>query len=446
MLTSSMNQENHDTHSRTPIGNTDFRNKRTSFYIKDKDRLSHMYVCGKSGVGKSTLLLNMVIADIKNGKGIAVLDPHSDLAEELLHHIPKERINDVVYFNPSDLDFAVAFNPLKGIHPDFHHLVASSLISTFKKIWIDSWGPRMEHILRFSLFALLEYPDGTLLDIQPLLTDKGFRETVLSHVQNQDTRSFWFNEFDKFSPTMRAEAVSPILNKLDLFLTSIPLKNTVGQKTRGFRIQQIMDEGKIFIANLSKGKMGEDACALLGCMLVTSFQMATLHRARQPEHSRRPFFLSIDEVHTFATLSFVDILSESRKFGLGLYMSSQFLNQLDPRILAAIFGNVATLVAFRVGSEDAATLAKEFYPTFSEWDLVHLPRYSMYLKLMIDGATSKPFNATTHALPKRETSHKETITMLSNSKYAKPRAEVEKDLLAHRFHRHPGNGQAPLFN
>jgi len=387
-------EKEHDTHSLTLIGITNFRSTNQRFGIKDKDRLAHIFCIGKTGVGKSTLLSNMAISDIEKGKGLAVIDPHGDVAETLLKHIPAHRKHDLIYFNPSDLEHPIAFNPLHGVHPNYHHLVASGLVSVFKKIWGDtSWGPRMEYILRFTLLTLLEYPDATLLDIQPLLTDTLQRDKILAYVKNEHTIAFWQNEFLKYSPTLRAEAISPILNKTGLFLTSIPLRNVVGQKTRGFRMQQVLDGSKILICNLSKGMIGEDACTLLGSMLVTSIQLAALYRAKQPEHTRKPFFLYIDECQTFTTQSFSDMLAEARKYGLGVFMANQFLDQLHEKIRAAIFGNCGTIISFRVGANDAELLAKEFYPVFEAIDLVNLPQYSMYLKLMVDGATSEAFSA-----------------------------------------------------
>ncbi len=415
-------------YDRTPIGITNWRNDKQTFSIKDADRLGHIYVIGKTGVGKSTLLLNMAISDIQKGKGICIIDPHGDIAEGVLHNIPKERIDDVIYFNPKDIEYPIAFNPLKGIHPNYHHLVASGLISTFKKIWADSWGPRLEYILRFTLLTLLEYPDATLLDIQPLLTDIYFRNKVLGYVTNIHTLSFWKNEYDKYSPVLRSEAITPILNKTGVFLTSIPLRNIVGQKTRGFRMQTVLDDRKILIANLSKGEIGEDASSLLGSMLITSIQLASLFRSTKREQDRTPFYLYVDEMHSFISLSFVDILAEARKYKLSLFLTHQYIDQVHEKIRSAIFGNVGTIISFRIGANDAQHISKEFHPVFNEDDLINLPRYSMYLKLMIDGATSQPFSATTLP-PKIVTeSFKEKVISLSRKKYGRERAIVEKGI------------------
>ena len=324
---------------------------------------------------------------------MCVIDPHGDISTDILKYIPENREKDLIYFNSTDQDNPIAFNPLKGINPRFHFLVASGLISTFKKIWSENWGPRMEYILRYTLITLLSVPDATLLDIQPLLTDKDFRARALRYVSDRHVIAFWRSEFDKYSPTLRNEAISPILNKTGVFITSDPLRKIVGQNTNSFRLQQVLDTGKILIVNLSKGQIGEDASSLLGAMLVNAIQLAALHRASQPEHTRKPFYLYIDECHSFISLSFATILAEARKYGLSLFMAHQYIEQLDERIRAAIFGNVGTIISFRVGASDAEYLAKEFHPVFNQDDLVNLPRYAMFIKLMIDGAMSKGFSA-----------------------------------------------------
>ena len=379
----------------TYIGETNWRDEKKKFGIKNQDRLRHIYCIGQTGVGKSTLLLNMAIQDIQHGNGLCVIDPHGDIAESLLKYIPNHREKDLIYFNPAEDKGRITFNPLSNVPQRYHHLVASGLVSTFKKIWADSWGPRMEHILRFTLLTLLECPGATLLDIQALLTDQAFREEVLGYTDNPHILAFWRNEYAGYSSRLRAEAISPILNKTGVFLSSAPLQNTVGSIESSFRMGEVMNGSKILIVNLSKGTIGEDASSILGSMLVTSIQLAALHRAKQPETSRKPFYLYLDEAHSFITLSFADILAEARKYKLGLFICHQYIEQLNEKIRPAIFGNVGTLIAFRVGAVDAEYLAKEFYPTFDEQDLIHLPKYSMYLKLMIDGAASVPFSAET---------------------------------------------------
>ena len=414
----------------TPFALTDYRDIRKLFGIKQKNRRGHMYIIGKTGTGKSTLIENMAISDIKNGYGVALIDPHGDMAEEILDYVPKKRIKDVIYFNPADLENPIAFNPLEKVPKDFHHLVASGIVSTFKKIWSESWGPRLEHILRHALLSLLEYPNSTLLDLPKLLTDKDFRKSVLNCITHTQVREFWLSEFDKYSVWLRSEAISPILNKISQFLISIPLRNIVCQKENNFDVRQAMDEGKILIVNLAKGKIGEDNCSLLGALVVTKIQLAALSRADLPEENRKPFYLYVDEIHSFITLSFADILSEARKYGLNLVLTHQYIEQLDERIRAAIFGNVGTIISFRIGAEDAKYLAQEFAPIFNEADLINLPNFHIYLKLMIDGVTSQPFSAITLRLREINTSHKEEIIEFSRKRYTRPRTAVEREIMS----------------
>jgi type IV secretory pathway TraG/TraD family ATPase VirD4 len=413
----------------TPLAITNWRDIRKKIGIKEKNRRGHIYVIGKTGTGKSSLLGNMAISDIEGGNGIALIDPHGDLAESLLKHIPNDRLKDVIYFNPGDLEYPIAFNPLEKIHPDFHHLVVSGLISVFRKIWSEFWGPRLEHILRHALYTLLEYPESTLLDVPRLLTEKEFRFKVINSITNPHIKAFWQNEFEKYSAWLKTEAVAPILNKMGQFLTSLPLRNVIGQPANRFRISEAMDEGKILIVNLAKGKLGEDNSSLLGSMLVTEIYLSALRRARVPEAERRAFYLYVDEFYTFITLSFADILSEARKYGLNLVLAHQYINQLHEKVSDAIFGNVGTIISFRIGSDDAEFLAKEFKPTFSERDLVNLPNYNIYLKLMVNGITSLPFSATTLPFPVDQISNPEEITENSRIRYCGKRNVVEREIL-----------------
>jgi hypothetical protein len=412
----------------TPIGITDFRNTHQPFGIKDQDRFGHIYAIGKTGTGKSTLLLTMAISDIQRGNGICLIDPHGDIAETILNYVPQERIQDVIYVNPKDTEYPIGFNPFYAVHPQYHHVVASGLIATFKKIWAESWGPRLEYILRQCTHTLLEYPRATLLDIQPLLTDKSFRDKVLTYTTSIPIHSFWKNEFEKYSPALKAEAITPILNKVGVFASSPLLRNIVGQTTKSFNMQKLMDEGRIVIVNLSKGEIGEDITAILGSMIITSVQLGALYRSAIPEEARRPFYLYVDEMHSFVSLSFADILSEARKYKLSLFLTHQYVAQVQEKIHAAIIGNVGTMICFRVGSEDALQLKQEFQPYISDSDLIALPRYSMYIKLMIDGATSKPFSAKTVPLKAYTASLKPAIIDASRKKYGTPRATVEKAL------------------
>jgi len=383
-----MQNQNNTNSPITPIAVTNYRDIRKRFGIKEKNRRGHLYIIGKTGTGKSTLVENMAISDIGGGNGLALIDPHGDLSENVLSFMPRRRAKDVIYFNPGDVEYPVPFNPLESGHPDQHHLVSSGLISIFRKIWPEFWGPRLEHILRHSILTLLEYQNGTILDIPKLLTDKEFREEVIRKVNNQQVRNFWFSEFEKYSAWLRSEAISPILNKVGQFLASVPLRNIVGQKENTFNLRKVMDEGKILVVNLAKGRIGEDNCSLLGSMMMTKIWLAALSRADTPETKRKPFYLYVDEFHNFMTLSFADILSEARKYGLHLALAHQYIEQLDEKIKGAIFGNVGTIISFRVGIDDAKQLAGEFYPVFNENDLINLPNYHIYLKLMIDGTTS----------------------------------------------------------
>lgn len=387
-----------------------------------------MYIVGKTGTGKSSLLANMAISDIRQGNGIAVVDPHGDLAETLLAHIPETRIHDVIYFNPSDIEYPIAFNPLSHTNPDIHYLIVSGLISVFRKLYSEFWGPRLEHILRHCFYTLLEYPGGTLLDIPNLLTDDAFRKQVLMHVTHAGVREFWFNEFAKYSAWLRSEAIAPILNKMSQFLTNLPLRNIVGQTQTSFKFREIMDEGKILIVNLSKGKIGEDNSTLLGSMITTMIFLAAMSRANTPEEYRKPFYFYVDEFHNFLTLSFANILSEARKYGLNLVFAHQYTRQLPEQIRDAVFGNVGTIITFRVGIDDAQYLKKEFSPPFDEADLINLPNHHIYIKLMINGITSSPFSGCTLPIPISAHSHRGNIINYSRNAYNHPRTFVEEHI------------------
>jgi len=379
----------------TYIGITNYQSKRIRFGIRAKDRGGHIYCIGKTGVGKSTLLLNMACSDIRNGNGVGVIDPHGDLAQALIQYIPAARKKDLVFFNATDTFDLIAFNPLSDVAPEQRYFVASTIVNTLKKVWSDSWGPRLEHILRNSILTLLEYPDATLLDLQPLLTSIDFRKEVLQYVSSNALLRFWELEFNVLPVALKAEVVSPIINKIGLFQTHPIIRAIIAQKQSAFSISEIMDGKKIFIANLSKGVLGEDGTQLIGSMLVSQFQIASIVRASRQVHERTPFYLYIDEMQSFVTLAFANILSESRKYGLCLFLAHQYMEQLAEDIRNAILGNVGTLISFRVGAQDAVILEKEFYPVFTQEDLITLPQHHIYLKLMIDGATSRPFSAVT---------------------------------------------------
>ena len=411
----------------TIFAETTFRNKYRKFGIKKDDRRRHMYFIGKTGMGKSTILENMIIEDIRAGKGVAVVDPHGDLADKIIEYIPAHRINDVLYFNPADMEHPIAFNVVEHVEPHLRHLVASGLVGVFQKLWADSWGPRLEYILRNTILAVLDYPGATLLAVTRMLSDKVFRKKVIEMIQDPVVKAFWVNEFAGYASNFAAEAVSPIQNKVGQFLSSSLIRNIVGQVKSTIDLRQVMDESKILILNLSKGRIGEDNSALLGAMIITKIQLAVMSRVDMPEPERKDFYLYIDEFQNFTTDSFANILSEARKYRLNLIMAHQYIEQLGDKVKAAVFGNIGTLVVFRVGAADAEELKPEFMPTFNEEDIVNLPKYEIYLKLMIDGIASEPFSA--RGLPpppdEEKTNNKEKVITVSRERYAKERSVVE---------------------
>jgi len=352
-----------------------------------------MYVMGKTGMGKSTLLLNLIKQDLLTGEGLAVLDPHGDLTEKIMALMPDSRLEDLIYLDATNSKNLVYFNPLEITDRNQAALTVSSLVSVFKKIWVDSWGPRMEYILRNSLSTLAEFKTASLLDLQRMLQDDKFRRRLVERIKSPEIKSFWLKEFAEYPLRMQAEALSPIQNKIGQFLNNNVIKKIVGQRQSSFDLRDVMDNRKVLIVNLSKGKIGEDSASLLGSMLITKIALAALSRQDMKEENRKDFYLYADEFQSFATIGFIDILSEARKYRLNLIIANQYLHQIDERIRRAVFGNIGTIITFRTGSEDAKVLAQEFYPVFNQSDLVNLPAYGIYLKLMIDGQTSKAFSA-----------------------------------------------------
>lgn len=414
----------------TFFAKTNFRNQERVFGIKTDDRRRHMYIIGKTGMGKTNLLENMVVQDIRNGHGVCYIDPHGDTAEKLLKSVPTERINDVIYFNPADQNFPIAFNVMEAVNPEYKHLIASGLIGVFKKIWADSWGPRLEYILRNAILALLEYPGSTLLGVTRILVDKKYRERVVEKVSDPVVKQFWIEEFTKWNERTLAEVISPIQNKVGQFLSSSLIRNIVGQTQSTFDVRELMDDRKILILNLSKGRIGEDNSALLGAMMITKIQLAAMGRVDIPEEERKDFYLYVDEFQNFATESFANILSEARKYKLDLILANQYVEQIDEKVRNAIFGNAGTIISFRVGATDAEFLEKEFEPVFLQNDIVNLPKYNIYLKLMIDGIAGDAFSATT--LPPvflgETAENEEKIIRVSRERYAKDRLEVEEKI------------------
>ncbi|OGZ03444.1 MAG: hypothetical protein A2390_00730 [Candidatus Liptonbacteria bacterium RIFOXYB1_FULL_36_10] len=411
----------------TTIGETNFRNNKVRFGIKVDDRRRHVYVIGKTGSGKSNLLENMAIEDIMAGKGVGIIDPHGEFAEKILDFIPEERVDDVVYFNPADMDRPVAFNPLERVGNEHKHLVASGIMSVFKKIWVDMWSARMEYILNNALLALLEYPESTLLEILRLFSDKEYRKKIVDGLQDPVIKGFWINEFGKYTQRLETESLAAIQNKVGQFVSNPLIRNIIGQPHSSINMRRIMDDGKIFIVNLSKGKIGEDNSALLGAMVITRLQLAAMSRVDTPEENRRDFFLTVDEFQNFATESFASILSEARKYRLSLSLAHQYIEQLDEKVQAAVFGNVGTLILFRVGATDGEFLEKEFVPEFTIDDLVNLPKYQVYIRLLVDGMASRPFSASTlPPFPMQRDSFRNVIVENSRRRYGTEKAKVEE--------------------
>jgi energy-coupling factor transporter ATP-binding protein EcfA2 len=414
----------------TYMGETDFRNGRTRFGIRNIDRARHMYVIGKTGMGKSTLLENMAAQDIQNGEGICFIDPHGSSAELMLEYVPEDRIQDVLYFAPFDTDFPVAFNPLEDVDPDKRHLVASGLMSAFKKIWVDAFSARMEYILSNAILALLEYPDSTLLSVNRMLVEKEFRKKIVDNITDPTVKAFWVDEYEKWDDRYRKEAGAAIQNKVGQFVSNPLIRNIVGQPKSSFDLREMMDNRKILIVNLSKGQIGEQNAGLLGGMFITKLYLAAMSRAdleRSEMDALPPFYFYVDEFQSFANESFADILSEARKYKLALTVAHQYVAQMPDEVREAIFGNVGSMVVFRVGPGDAEHFEREFAPVFTEQDIVNIGRFQYYLRLMIDGMGSNPFSAVgMYPLEKPPSSNKKAVVEMSRSKYADTRAEVDK--------------------
>jgi CxxC-x17-CxxC domain-containing protein len=418
----------------TYLGITTYRDKNQLFGIKRKDRRQHVYILGKSGTGKSVLMYNMIIQNIHNGEGVCMVDPHGENVEAILSAIPPHRMKDVIYFNPADTDYHVGFNVLELIDPQYKHLVASGLMGIFTKIWANAWSARMEYILNNCILALLDTPGTTLLGIPRMLVDKDYRQKIIANLKDPVIKAFWVHEYEAWQDKFRNEAIAPIQNKVGQFLSTSIIRNVVGQSKSTINIFDMMNEGKIFLVNVSKGRIGEDNSALLGGMIITKIQLAAMERVRIPEENRRDFYLYVDEFQNFVTDAFAGILSEARKYRLNLTVAHQYTAQLvfdkSSAVRDAVFGNVGTMIVFRVGSDDADFLEKEFEPEFTVQDIVNLPNYKIYLKLMIDGVTSRPFSART--LPPMTKSGdkkvEEEVIKSSRDLYCKSKIEVEREI------------------
>ncbi len=418
----------------TYLGVATYRDKNTLFGIKRKDRRQHVYILGKSGTGKSVLMFNMIIQNIQNGDGVCLVDPHGENVEGVLSAIPPHRVKDVIYFNPADAEYHIGFNVLELVDPQYKHLVASGLMGIFTKIWANAWSARMEYILNNCILALLDTPGSTMLGIPRMLVDKDYRQKIISNLKDPVIKAFWVHEYEAWQDKFRNEAIAPIQNKVGQFLSTSIIRNVVGQSRSTINIFDMMNEGKIFLVNVSKGRIGEDNSALLGGMIITKIQLAAMERVRIPEETRRDFYLYVDEFQNFVTDAFAGILSEARKYRLNLTVAHQYTAQLvsdkSTAVRDAVFGNVGTMIIFRVGSDDAEFLEKEFDPEFTPQDIVNLPNYKIYLKLMIDGVTSRPFSAKT--LPQMVKSGNKEIEQavieMSRNLYCRSKEVVEAEI------------------
>ncbi len=379
----------------TVLAKTTFRNTQQPFGIRQSDRRAHMYLLGKTGTGKSTLLETLMLDDIRKGKGLALLDPHGDLLKRIKERIPQARLADLVDFDVADAKQPYGFNPIGNISMDKRPLACSGLIQVLKHLWSDSWGPRLEYILRNCLLSLLDYPGANLSDILLLLSDQSYRKKVIPFIRNKQVKEFWLTEYDRYPERFRIEAIAPIQNKVGAFLSHPLLQRILTNPERPLSLRRIMDESKILLVNLAKGSLGEDTSNLLGSLLISRFDLAALSRADITEPERIDYALYLDEFHNFTTQSLIFMLSELRKYRLSLVLAHQYLTQLEPNIRDAILGNVGTTIVFRIGAIDAETIAMEFAPEFKITDFTNLPNYHIYLKMMIDGKISRPFSAVT---------------------------------------------------
>jgi len=400
--------------------------------IHTADRRFHFYTIGRTGTGKSTMLANMIIQDLAAGRGLALIDPHGDLAESVLPFVPKKRKNQLVYFNPSDIEYPIGLNMFERVEPHERHLLASNLMSIFRKTWADFWGPRMGYLLHNALLALLEIQGSTLLGLVRLLSDKRFRERIVSRVSDPVVRHYWQREFAAFPERLLPEIVSPVQNKVGAYLTSNALRNILGQARTAIDFRQLINNRGILIVNLAKGRVGEDAANLLGSLIVTKLQVAAMQRANMPEADREDFYLYVDEFQNFTTESFADILAEARKYRLNLILAHQYLGQLDEHIRDAVLANAGTMAVFRIGPEDAKILEREFEPKYSWLDLTNLSPHSVYYKLVSQGTVREPHFANTLAPTSPAVAdpkiYKQELIELSRRRYASPRSRVEEKI------------------
>lgn len=418
-LPSAINMSDEEKQHINFFARTIFKNRDTIFGIKDIDRRRHIWNIGKTGTGKSTLIANMAIDDLKKGRGLAVIDPHGDLCEIILDYVPKSRINDVIYFNPADKDYPIVINPLEVTNKEEAELVVSGIVSIFNKIFGFSWGPRLEYILRTTLLTLSDVPNTTLKDVPLILTNASYRSQIVARIQDPTLKSFWVDEFDKMPPNLQKEAISPILNKVGQFVTSPLIRTVIGHPKSTISLDDVMNQGKILLANLSQGRLGEDNAALLGAMLITKLQLAAMHRVNTPEEQRRDFYLYVDEFQNFATGSFIKIMSEARKYRLDIMLANQYMAQIPEEVQKAILGNAGTIMTFSLGASDATILFKEFAEVFSETDLVNLSNYQIAIKLTVDGHSTRPFLAHTLPLPISSNLNRDKVIRMSRERWTK---------------------------
>ncbi|MDH4358695.1 MAG: type IV secretion system DNA-binding domain-containing protein [Candidatus Berkelbacteria bacterium] len=407
---------------------TNYRNIREIFGIKRRDRVRHMYMIGKSGSGKSKLMELMIKNDIEQGHGVCVIDPHGDLIENILPFVPESRVKDTIYFNPVDEEYPISFNPLEKVDRMYRQQVASGLIEIFKKTFGANWSPRLEHVLRMTILALLDAPRASVMSILLLLTDREYRQEVIKNIEDQVVKNFWTNEFASWSEKFDSEAIMPVLNKIGQFVSTTVIRNIVGQEENKINMKDIMDNRKIIFVKLPKGVLNEENTSLLGAMVITKIYQNALARSEVPEHQRVPFYLYVDEFQNFATDTFSNILSEARKYKLSLTLAHQYVSQLSDLIKRTVFGNVGSIVSFRVGPEDALLLAKEFEPRFTDADIVNLGVREIYLKLSIDDEIREAFSARTLAMPQVETSFKEQIVAFTRENYCRSRETAEHEI------------------
>ncbi len=410
------------------FGLSNFRGRNLKFGFRRRDRGRHVYIVGQTGTGKSMALELLTLSDIYHNHGMAIIDPHGDYATDMLKFIPEERLQDVIYFNPTDRDHPVAFNPMEVTDPNLKNHISSELVGVLKRMFENSWGPRLEYILRYAILALLDVEGATMLDITRLLVEKDFRKKVIREIQDPVVRNFWTTEFASWNDKFAAEAVAPILNKVGAFVANPIIRNIVGQKKSAFNIRKIMDEGKILVVNLSRGGVGEDNAAILGALMVTKIQLAAMSRADLPLDQRRPFYLYVDEFQNFATDSFAVIMSEARKYGLNLTVANQYIAQMPETVRDAVFGNVGTMVSFRIGPGDAVIMGKYFEPTFLPEDLTRLNNQHIFVSMIIDGEKSLPFSGKTLRMPDPEQDQSPKIILASQQQYGSSKTEVETDI------------------